>query len=193
MATPVEIPEPRRFTVEEYHRMGETGILPRDERVELLWGVVYRMSPKNRAHVLAANRTFDVFRLRLEGRARVYKEDPLRADTLDSEPEPDVMVCANPDLNAFGTERMRPLLVIEVAESSLARDLKVKSSIYAAASVPEYWVVNLVAHALEVFRNPEEGRYRDHFSLPANAQVSPEAWPDLKLDVSSMLPEESAS
>ncbi len=151
------------------------------------------MSPKNRAHVVAANRTFDLFRRRLEGRAWVYKEDPLRADALDSEPEPDVMVVANPDLNAFGTERMKPLLVIEVAESSLPRDLRVKPSIYAAASVPEYWVVNLVAGVLEVFRNPEEGRYRDHSSLPADARVSPEAWPDLNLEVSSMFPEEPPS
>jgi Uma2 family endonuclease len=188
MATMVETPESRRFTVEEYHRMGETGILSPDERVELLWGVVCPMSPKNHAHVIASNRICDLLRRALEGRARVYKEDPLRAEALDSEPEPDVMVCGNPDLGAFGTEQMNPLLVIEIAESSLPRDLRVKPPLYAAASVPEYWVVNLVDRVLEVFRQPEEGRYQEHFRLPEDARVSPKTWPDLDLEVSLFLP-----
>jgi Uma2 family endonuclease len=188
MSTTVETPESRRFTVEEYHRMAETGILSPDERVELLWGVVCPMSPKNHAHVIASNRICDLLREALEGRARVYKEDPLRAEALDSEPEPDVMVCGNPDLDAFGTDAMNPLLVIEVAESSLPRDLRVKPPLYAAASVPEYWVVNLVDGVLEVFRNLEEGRYQEHFRLPADARVSPKAWPDLDLEVSRFFP-----
>ena len=99
------------------------------------------------------------------------------------------MVCAEPDLNAFGTRGMKPLLVIEVAESSLARDLRVKPSIYAAASVPEYWVVNLVDRVLEVFRRPEEGRYLEQVRLTTSARVSPEAWPDLDLEISSSFPE----
>jgi Uma2 family endonuclease len=192
MAAVVETPQSRRFTVDEYHRMGETGILSPDERVELLWGVVSLMSPKSRAHVVSANLTFDVFRERLRGRAAIYKEDPLRAQGLDSEPEPDVMVCANPDVHAFGTEQMNPLLVIEVAESSLRRDLRVKPPLYAAAKVPEYWVVNLVDRVLEAFRNPEEGRYLERFRLPEEARVSPEAWPDLELAVSGFFPHTKA-
>jgi Uma2 family endonuclease len=190
MATVVETPESRRFTVEEYHRMGETGILSPDERVELLWGVVCPMSPKNWAHVVAANLVFNAFRDSLAGRAGVYKEDPLRAEALDSEPEPDVMVCGNPDLGAFGTDAMNPLLVIEVAESSLPRDLKVKPPLYASAAIPEYWVVNLVDRVLDVFRNPAEGTYLEHFRLPEGARVSPQAWPDLDLQVSGFFPPE---
>jgi Uma2 family endonuclease len=188
MTRPVETPE-RRVTVEEYHRMAEAGILPPDERVELLLGVVRRMSPKNWAHVVAANRIFDLFRRHLEGRARVYKEDPLRQVGLDSEREPDVMVCAHPDLNAFGTESMKPLLVIEVAESSLARDLGEKLAIYAKAAIPEYWVVNLVDRVLDVFRDPAEGRYRQRASLFTSARVSPQAWPELELEVSALFPD----
>ncbi len=182
------MPEPRRITVEEYHRLAETGILSPDERVELLWGVVRPMSPKNRAHVIAANRICDLLRGKLEGRGRVYKEDPLRAEGLDSEPEPDVMVCSNPDLEAYGTGSMKHLLVVEVAESSLARDLEEKPLLYALASIPEYWVVNLVDRVLEVFRDPVEGRYRHHIRLPMTARVSPQAWPDLEIEVSSLFP-----
>ena len=83
---------------------------------------------------------------------------------------------------------MNPLLIIEVAESSLPRDLRVKPPLYAAAFVPEYWVVNLVDRVLEVFRNPEEGRYLEHFRLAENARVSPKAWPDLDLEVSAFFP-----
>jgi Uma2 family endonuclease len=188
MATVVDTLESRRFTVEEYHRMGEAGILSPGERVELLWGVVCPMSPKGWAHVVAANQVLNIFRDRLGGRAGVYKEDPLRAEALDSEPEPDVMVCGNPDLNAFGTDRMNPLLIIEVAESSLPRDLRVKPPLYAAAAVPEYWVVNLVDRVLEVFRDLKEGRYLEHFRLAENARVSPKAWPGLDLEISDFFP-----
>jgi hypothetical protein len=69
----------------------------------------------------------------------VYKEGPLRFEHLDSEPEPDATVCANPDLESFGTETMRPLLVIEVSESSLARDPGDKLMLYAKARIREYW------------------------------------------------------
>lgn len=88
----------RRFTVAEYHRMAESGILSPDERVELILGVIRKVSPKNRAHVIAAHQAYDLLRDALEGRASVYMEAPLRAESIDSEPEPDIMVCSNPDL-----------------------------------------------------------------------------------------------
>jgi len=192
MSRVLETVAQRRFTVGEYHRMAETGILSPDERVELIRGVIHQMSPKNRAHVVAANLVFGLFRDALRGRASVYKEDPLRVDGLSSEPEPDVMVCSNPDVAAFGTERMKPLLVIEVAESSLRYDLNEKATLYAEAEVPEYWVVNLVDRALEVFRDVKEGRYGQRFTLEPAARVAPTAWPELEIHVSSLFPEEES-
>ena len=170
--------------------MADARILAPEERVELLFGVVRPMSPKNRAHVIAANLACDLFREKLGGRARVYKEDPLAFPGLDSELEPDVMVCANPEIEAFGTERMQPLLVIEVAESSLARDLGEKPELYAKAGIPEYWVVNLLDRVLEIFLDAAEGRYRKHTNAKPGSRVSPQAWPDLELEVSSLFPEE---
>jgi Uma2 family endonuclease len=188
MPKPAETLEQRRFTVEEYHRMAEAGVLSPDERVELLFGVIHRMNPTNRVHVIAENRAFDLLRGGLQGRARVYKDDPLRADRLDSEPEPDVMVCSNPELEAYGAEETKPLLVLEVSDSSLGRDLDEKAILYAKAKVPEYWVVNLVDGVLEVFRAPPDGSYRAHLRLGLDAQVIPQAWPDLELDVSAFFP-----
>jgi Uma2 family endonuclease len=189
MSRALETVAHRHFTVEEYHRMSETGILSHSERVELVRGVIREMSPKNRAHVIATNRMCDLLRDKLKGRARVYKEDPLRVDPLDSEPEPDVMVCANTDVAAFGTDRMKPMLVIEVAESSLRYDLNDKATLYAEANIPEYWVVNLLDHTLEVFLDLGEDGYRRRATLSLGERIKPAAWPDLELEASSLFPE----
>jgi Uma2 family endonuclease len=179
----------RRFTVEEFHRMAETGILGPDERVELVRGVIREMSPKNWAHVTASKSIYDRLRDALSGRASVYFEAPLTAAPIDSEPEPDVLVCSNPDELAYRSPRTEPLLVIEVADSSLEYDTGEKAALYAEAGVPEYWVVNLVARALVIFRKPLKGAYRESFSLDEKARVTPEAWPEMAFDVFAFLPE----
>ena len=139
MARAVDTIEQRLFTVEEYHRMAEAGILSPDERVELIRGVIHAMSPKKRPHVVAVTGALKLLEKALEGRASVYPEAPLVLTDLDSEPEPDVMVCSNPDFRASGTEATRALLVVEIADSSRSRDLGVKVALYAEAGVPEYW------------------------------------------------------
>lgn len=178
----------RRFTVEEYHRMAETGVLSRDERLELIRGAVREMSPKNRPHVIASRRVFNILVKALEGRASVYKEDPLVLRELDSEPEPDVLVCSNPDFEAYGTELTTPLLVVEVAESSLTGDLGDKAKLYAEAGIPEYWVVNLVDRVLVVFREPRDGSYQSRSTLLPGANVTPLSWPDVEVDVAFLFP-----
>lgn len=168
--------------------MAETGVLSPDERVELIRGAVREMSPKNRPHVIATRRAFNFLVKALEGRASVYKEDPLVLTQLDSEPEPDVLVCSNPDFEAYGTELTTPLLVVEVAESSLREDLGDKATLYAEAEIPEYWVVNLVDRVLVVFREPREGSYRQRSTLLPGATATPLSWPDVEVDVLSLFP-----
>ncbi len=188
MSRALESVAQRRFTVGEYHLMAETGILGPDERVELIRGFIREMSPKNWAHVIATRRIFLMLENRLRGRASVYVEAPLTADAIDSEPEPDVLVCSNPDDLAYRSPRTKPVLVIEVADSTLDYDLGEKAALYAEAGVPEYWVVNLVERVLEVRREPANGAYRDSDSLDAKASVTPQAWPDLPFEVSSLFP-----
>lgn len=168
--------------------MAETGILGTDDRVELVRGVVRRMSPKSWAHVVAAGSVYDQLRDALRGRASVYHEAPLVVERLDSEPEPDVLVCSNPDRSAYRSRWTRPLLVVEVADSSLEYDLREKASLYAEAQVPEYWVVNLVERHLVVFRDPRLGGYSIRTSFDESARVTPESWPDLSFEVSALLP-----
>jgi Uma2 family endonuclease len=178
----------RRFTVEEYHRLGAAGILGPDERVELVRGVIREMSPKNWAHVLATRAVFLELERALRGRASVYFEAPLEAARIDSEPEPDVLVCSNPDEWAYRSQRTKPLLVVEVAHSSLDYDLGEKAGLYAEAGVPEYWVVDLVGRRIVVFRQPEEGSYRLRSSFGERETLTPSAWPELTFPVSAFLP-----
>lgn len=171
--------------------MAETGVLSPEEGVELIRGVVREVSPKNRSHVIATRRVFNILVRSLEGRASVYKEDPLVLNQLDSEPEPDVLVCSNPDFEAYGTELTTPLLVVEVAESTLPGDLGDKATLYAEAGIPEYWVLNLVDRVLVVFREPREGSYRLRSTSQPGARVTPMSWPDVEVDVASLFPADS--
>ena len=171
--------------------MAETGVLSPDEDVELIRGAVREVSPKNRTHVIATRRIFNILVKALEGRASVYKEDPLVLTELDSEPEPDVLVCSNPDFETYGTELTTPLLVVEVAGSPLKGDLEDKAMLYAEAGIPEYWVVNLVDRVLVVFREPRDGSYRLRFTSLPGARVTPLSWPDVEVDVFSLFPAET--
>lgn len=94
MATVLDSVGQRRFTVEEYHRMGETGILRPDERVELVYGAILKKARKSRAHVIATASVSGLLDQALRGKASVYQGAPLIVERIDSEPEPDVMVCS---------------------------------------------------------------------------------------------------
>ena len=101
------------------------------------------------------------------------------------------MATSSPDIEAYGTDGSKPLLVVEVAESSLRYDLNPKAMLYAEAGVPEYWVLNLVDRELVVFRAPQEGTYRSRSNYRAGDRLAPEAWADLVIDVSELFPRET--
>lgn len=183
----------RLFTVEEYHRMAEAGVFAEDDRVELVGGVVRKMSPKNRDHSIAVWKIKGVFDDGLRGRAATFSEAPIALESLHSEPEPDIAVMSTPDGELFGTAASEPLLVIEVSDSSLRYDLTDKAALYAAGQIPEYWVVDLVHRELIVFRDPRNGAYQRRETLAQDARVAPWSWPDLGLDVRALFPAESES
>lgn len=193
MARAAEATDVRRFTVDEYHRMVDAGILRKDDRVELVYGVIREMSPKNRPHIVAATRVFRVFEHGLAGRAGVYIEVPLGLVKLDSEPEPDIVVGDDPDVESYGTESFRPLLVIEISDSSLRYDLNLKSELYARGAIPEYWVVDLPNRTLVVFRDPADGAYQTRTTHLPGSRIAPVSWPDFEIDVDSFFPAEAAT
>ncbi len=181
----------RLFTVAEYHAMGKAGIFGPDERVELVRGLVVPMSPKSWAHTVATNQIAAVLRDALAGRAGVVMEGGLRLDSLDSQPEPDVMVLSTPGLSEAPSDRRLPLLVVEAAAASLRTDLGDKAMLYAQAGIRDYWVLNLVDRELVVMREPEAGRYASRTVHVEDTRVSPLSWPDVEVDVSALLPDRS--
>lgn len=191
MARVAEDPGVRRFTVDEYHRMVDAGILRQDDRVELIYGVIREMSPTNRPHAIATTAVRQLFDRGLAGRATVYEEKPLRLEAIASEPEPDVCVCSNPDLRAFGTESTKPLLVIEVADSSLTYDMTTKAELYVKGDVPEYWVVDLVKRVVHVFRDPRDGEYQTKTTKEPGTRIAPLSWPDFAIDVATLFPSDT--
>jgi Uma2 family endonuclease len=173
----------RLFTREEYHRMGEVGILTRSDRVELICGEIIKMSPQGRRHRAFIDNLTQLLGVRLAGRAIVSVQMPIvLAD--DTEPEPDVQILRRRTVpyKDREAEAADALLLIEVAESSLAYDRSTKLSIYAAAGIPEYWIVDCVAETVEVHRAPQAHGYREVTRVTGpTASVALQAYPDVVL------------
>jgi Uma2 family endonuclease len=172
----------RLFTREEYHRMGEVGILTRSDRVELIQGEIITMSPIGRRHYSFVDNLARLLILRLGDRAVVSVQGPI-ALAADSEPEPDVAVYRRRAVPYKDADRDAEdaLLLIEVAETSLAYDRSTKLRLYAAAGIPEYWVVDCGAEAVEVHRGPDASGYREVTRAAGAATVSLQAFPDVVL------------
>lgn len=168
----------------EYERMVAAGFFE-DERLELLHGVLVTLSPQNALHAEAVTRLARWLMSALLGRATVRVQCPL-ALTDESEPEPDVAVVPEGDYS-----REHPAtawLVIEVSDASLAKDRNVKASLYAAAGVPEYWLVNLQDRVVEVRSEPAGDAYgRVEVRGPGDA-LSPSRFPEIVVDVAEIVP-----
>lgn len=174
----------RRLKREEYDRLVELGVFER-EHVELIRGVIVRMSPQGAAHAAPIEVLNELLVPALLGRARVRVQLPLVAPD-DSEPEPDVAVVDRADHTMQHPNAAH--LVIEVARTSAEYDRATKGPLYAAMNVPEFWVVDVTAKAIEVYRRPREGRYEEATVLRAGATVALAAFPDVAIDVATVLP-----
>jgi Uma2 family endonuclease len=144
----------RRFTVDEYRRMGETGVLTKDDRVELLEGWIVQKTVHNPPHDATVDLAHEVVRQRLpsDWRARIQSS----ITTGDSEPEPDLAVVIG-TARTYASRHPGPPdigLVIEVADSSLKHDRVFKGRIYSRAGTRCYWIVNLVDSTIEVYEDP---------------------------------------
>jgi Uma2 family endonuclease len=151
-----------RLTVEQYHRMGEAGVLDEDSRVELIEGELIDMAPIGSGHGSAVARLTRLFVNAVGDRAIVLVQSSIRLDA-HSEPQPDfALLKPRDDFYAAALPTPRDvLLVVEVAESSAGYDLRTKARLYATHGVPAYWVVDIPAATLHRFAGPEGERYRD--------------------------------
>ena len=151
---PLTIEDVRHFTVEEFDRLVETGILTDEERVELLEGMLIPMMPIGDQHAACVKRLNDLLTARLSGRALLGVQDPIGLPT--SRPYPDLAVLRRrSDYYATGKPQAPDIfLVIEVADTSLARDRDVKLPAYGRAGIPESWIVDLTGDAVIAGRDP---------------------------------------
>ncbi len=147
-----------RFTVAQYHEMGRLGILKTSDRVELLDGWIVRKPMISPAHAYAVHWLSTALPVLLAGDWVVRSQQPVTLST--SEPEPDVAVAIPPGTKYRDRhpESREVALVIEVADDSLARDRGIKLNKYAAAKVPEYWIVNIPDRRVEVYTQPRGGK-----------------------------------
>jgi Uma2 family endonuclease len=179
----------RRFTLDEYHRMGETGILGADDRVELIEGEIIEMTPIGSRHAGIVARIHHLFSTRLGARAVVWSQNPLLLVRFQSEPEPDVMLLA-PRTDFYAARLPEPpdvRLLIEVADSSLPYDRRTKLPLYARAGVAEAWLVDLDAGRLEIHLGAGGARYSNVRTPRADEIFSPVAFPDLTLTLRDLL------
>jgi Uma2 family endonuclease len=180
----------RRWTREEYYRAAELGLFRPDERLELLDGeILEKMSPHNPPHANSVLRTTRVVGAAFGPGSHARPQLPLILGPR-SEPEPDVLVVIGTE-DDYATRNPKAVdarLVIEISDTTLRLDRKRKQAAYARAGIAEYWLVNLPARQLEIYRDPAGTRYRSATVYGEHEIVTPLAAPHASIRVADLLP-----
>jgi Uma2 family endonuclease len=185
------LPANRLFTVDEYYRMAEAGILGEDDRVELIDGEIIQMAPIGPRHANRVNRLMLRFAERFRGMAHISSQNPVRLSNR-SEPEPDLaLVRAYPEgQDPYESAHPTPLdvfLIVEIADSSLEYDLGRKARLYARHGIPELWVLDQRGDRLVVHRDPTPRGYATVRELGRDDSIAPLAFPEVTLPVADLL------
>ena len=180
--------ERKQFTVDDYYKMAEAGILTAEDRVELIEGQILKMSPIGTRHAMTVTRALMIFARGVGDRVVVAVQNPAPMDTYN-EPQPD-LVLIRPREGFYGTDHPSPedvVLLIEVADTSLRKDRLMKLPVYARNGIREVWIIDLSDDVIYVYRKPEanafllfETRHRGDF-------VSPAAFPNFEVKVDDLL------
>jgi Uma2 family endonuclease len=174
----------RRWSVAEIEAMVASGIILEDERFELIGGEVVPMSPKGARHeVVRTELAFQLTR-QAAGTLRVAAEAQFNL-TDDAYTVPDLLVYPA-TIKVPNVRGATALLVVEVADSSLAYDLDTKASLYAAHGVREYWVIDAKTLNTRVHRQPTEAGYGDIIEVAAHQRLAPEAAPELAITLAEL-------
>jgi Uma2 family endonuclease len=176
------------FTVDEYYRMADAGILGPEDRVELIDGEIIEMSPIGSRHLGCVNRATRLFTLVFRERVVVSVQNPLQLSNY-TEPEPDIVLLKPRSDDYAGKKPLAEdaLLVVEVADTTLRYDRDVKLPRYAAAGVPEVWIENLVDDLLLVYRDPIADRYTTTLAFGRGACISATACLDVAFTVDDLI------
>jgi len=178
-----------RFTVDEYERLAEAGVLTQCDRVELLDGEIVEMTPIGDRHAGIVARLTSLFSKHLGDRSIVWVQNPIRLRVVRSVPQPDVvLVRSRSDFYTAGKPGPDDvLLLIEVMDTSAETDRSVKLPLYARAGIAETWLLDLGTDRIEVFRRPTAAGYGETETLGRGERLAPRAFPDLSLTVDDLL------
>jgi Uma2 family endonuclease len=177
-----------------YDRLIDVGIFGPEDRVELLDGLLVAREPQGRRHAAVVVLVRAALEKAFGPAYHVREEKPIALDE-QSEPEPDVVVVPGQPRDYLDAHPSRPVLLVEVAETSLAIDRLRKGGLYARAGIADYWVVNLIDEVLEVYRQPVrvpsgagDWTYDSVRLLRRDAVVTPLAAPRARIPVAALLP-----
>jgi Uma2 family endonuclease len=183
-----------KWSIDRYHQIIAAGILDeplveglRQRSIELLQGEIIVMSPEGESHAYYNTEVADYLRELLGDKVKIRDAKPITLPN-DSEPAPDIAI-VKPLGATYREHHPYPddiFWLIEFANTTLKKDLGVKKKIYAAAGIPEYWVVNLQATELKVFRDLIDGEYHEELTL-TNGSIQSRSFPDTIVDVQRLL------
>jgi len=178
----------RKFTLEQYHKMAESGILTEDDRVELIRGEIVEMSPIGRRHAACVRRLAKLFSEKLSQRAIVDTQNPVELSDR-SEPQPDVaLLQPHPDFYEAGHPQPEDIfLLVEVADTTVETDRNVKIPLYAEGGISEVWLVNINEQCVEVYREPVTTGYQNVQKFQRGQTLSIEAFLDVDITVDKVL------
>ena len=177
-----------RITVEQYHRMGEAGVFAPDVRIELIEGQVVEMAPVGSRQYAAVSRLSRLLIQAIGGRALVSPQLPIQLDRM-SELEPDLGIFKPRD-DCYATTLPTgadALLVIEISDTTLDYDVRIKGPLYARHGVPEYWIFDLPARALRCFREPRGDEYTSVTAKETPDVVTLPGLQGLRVDLAGVL------
>jgi len=174
-----------KWTLEDYHRMIDAGILT-DRKVELLDGEIIAMAPEGSPHKYYGGRLSDRLRRDIGERALVIEGGPITLS--DSEPQPDIAIVKGGWSDYFYRHPYAEdiLLIIEISNTTLAKDLGQKRLTYASVGIEDYWVLDLKNHQIVVFRQLQDGDYQSEQRL-REGTLTPVAFPELSFSVNQLL------
>jgi Uma2 family endonuclease len=183
-------PQPRRlrFTVDEYYKMIELGMLKDYEKAEIIEGELIQKIPIGKRHSAVAEKLNETLRDELGKSVSLRNQQPVRFGEYN-EPEPDLAVLQRRE-DFYSSDKPVPkdvLLLIEVSDATLKYDRDTKLALYAEAEIPEVWIVNLPNDIIEIHQKPSNGIYQLTKIFKRGEKIESEMLPNLKLEVDKIL------
>ncbi len=175
------------LTVDDYHRMGEAGILGEDDRVELIDGKLIEMAPIGSNHASEVMRLNMLLSAAVAGHAIVSPQNPVRMGA-HSEPQPDITVLRFRD-DFYRASHPQPedvLLLIEIADTTIRYDREIKIPLYARHGIPEVWLIDLQLERVEIYLQPSSDGYRQILRPAKNERIALSLLPDVSVLIADL-------